>query len=696
MKIKITKEQIFKYAAVAAAAVLFASALLSLLSPHELWVNGVDVSGLEKGDSIPAGSGSISYDAKDRVLSLENATLTHWYNTAAIYSEGDLTLHLEGENRILGDSFGILVHGDLTVEGEGSVTVQGGDVAVFVKGRVTVDGGADMASLGGSRGISAENGLETGPLHRVSAGSSEKSNVLTDLWSQARYVHVHAPVTVSFDGRGGTAPQAVVLPWGSPCPIIEDGVREGYYFDGWFTDSTRLEPYSPSGQLTGDMTLYAGWTRKVYISFDTWGGSEMETVDIPVGTSLAQPQPPEKIDQTFMGWYADDDLSVPYDFTDPVNYDITLYAKWEKNCDAAVLGIDVSSWQRDIDWQAVADDGIQFAIMRAGFRGYGAEGTLNEDEYFRRNVEGALAAGLDVGCYFYCQSTTPEEAVEEAEYLIGLIGDYEMTLPVFLDFEVPVNDKGEEIGRLAEKQLSGEEHAAICLAFCQRIEEEGFTAMVYAGKGHLYQDDMAGILHGAGYGVWLAHWRMQTNYSGRYEYWQYSATGSVNGISGDVDMDIRYISAPAQVQGLAAEYGEGVVSLSWSRVPGTYGYIIERYDDETKSWLEVDRVTGAGMTAYVDDDPLEMGKAHSYRVSAYLTQSGADYVGAAAETQVIVGTLPEPAQDPAALPPEGENGAGEPASESGEDAAGDENDPTLDETAENNGADAEDMEDREQ
>ncbi len=197
------------------------------------------------------------------------------------------------------------------------------------------------------------------------------------------------------------------------------------------------------------------------------------------------------------------------------------------------LGIDVSYYQGDIDWEAVRDAGFEFAFIRIGFRGYGSAGTLNPDENFYRNLEGARKAGLDVGVYFFAQAVNEEEAVEEAEYVLRMLGDEELTLPVVYDPETIYGSAARTDG------VSGEQFTANTLAFCETIEDAGYSAMVYANT--LWEAFTLDLKELSDYQIWYADYEPLPQTPYRFEYWQYTATGSVDGIKGDVDLNIQLI-----------------------------------------------------------------------------------------------------------------------------------------------------------
>lgn len=199
------------------------------------------------------------------------------------------------------------------------------------------------------------------------------------------------------------------------------------------------------------------------------------------------------------------------------------------------IGIDVSAWQGEIDWMAVANSGIEFVIIRVGYRGYGAEGKLVQDEYAVDNIEGALAAGLDVGVYIYSQAITEEEAVEEAEFLLSIIGPYaeELTLPVVYDWELPAAETART------RNMDARTLTDCTLAFCRRIEEAGLEPIVYFNiRQSRYLMHLEELLD---YDFWLAWYSDRMIYPYKVRMWQYTDSGSVPGIEGPVDMNIWFI-----------------------------------------------------------------------------------------------------------------------------------------------------------
>ncbi len=197
-------------------------------------------------------------------------------------------------------------------------------------------------------------------------------------------------------------------------------------------------------------------------------------------------------------------------------------------------GIDVSEHQGTIDWEAVAADGIDFAIIRAAYRGY-SEGGLFTDKYFEENIKGAAENGIDIGVYLFSQAINTEEAVEEANYLLGLLescsGD--ISLPVFYDWESISNDEARTDG------LGGEIITDCALAFCAAITEAGYESGVYAYRNLGYFSyDLPRMTHLT---WWMAALAEYPDFYYKHDFWQHSITGEVAGISGDVDRNMMFI-----------------------------------------------------------------------------------------------------------------------------------------------------------
>lgn len=206
-------------------------------------------------------------------------------------------------------------------------------------------------------------------------------------------------------------------------------------------------------------------------------------------------------------------------------------AKGRPTYPGAVLGVDVSSHQGDIDWKRVRADGVEFAILRIGFRGNTA-GSLNMDEAFAGNYVEARNAGLRVGAYFFSQAISEQEAREEAAYTLRLLDGVPLELPVFFDWEEAAEGR---TGGKASSEVGG--YAA---AFCQTLTEGGYQAGVYFNQRYGYS-----IMHLENlldHAFWIAEYADCQSFSFRTELWQFTGSGHVDGIDTIVDMDLLYQS----------------------------------------------------------------------------------------------------------------------------------------------------------
>jgi len=196
-------------------------------------------------------------------------------------------------------------------------------------------------------------------------------------------------------------------------------------------------------------------------------------------------------------------------------------------------GIDVSKWQRNIDFRKVKNDGIDFVIIRIGYGKYESQ----KDLYFEKNYEEARKAGLPVGVYHYSYATSIEDAKLEAACVLCWLNKRKLDLPVYFDIEDKCQSK------LSKKLLTD-----ICKAFCNRIEAAGYWAGIYANK-HWSNNLINGTELGKRYTYWVAQYNKRCTYNGPYDIWQYSSSGKVNGISGNVDMNYMYHDLISAVSG---------------------------------------------------------------------------------------------------------------------------------------------------
>ena len=198
----------------------------------------------------------------------------------------------------------------------------------------------------------------------------------------------------------------------------------------------------------------------------------------------------------------------------------------------AVMGIDVSEFQTVTDWQAVKDAGVEFVILRAGARGYGAAGTMWKDEAADSHYEGAKSVGLKVGVYFFSQAVNTQEAVEEARLTLDIIKDWDLDLPVVFDWEY-VSDEA-RTAHVYQLELTH-----ITLAYCQTMRDAGYEPMVYFNTNQsFYLLQMERLTE---YDFWLAMYSDHMDYPYAIEMWQYSSTGKVPGIEEPVDLNLMFL-----------------------------------------------------------------------------------------------------------------------------------------------------------
>lgn len=195
-----------------------------------------------------------------------------------------------------------------------------------------------------------------------------------------------------------------------------------------------------------------------------------------------------------------------------------------------MLGVDVSAWQEEIDWAAVKEAGMEFAMLRLAWRGT-SEGGIYADDRAEENYLGAKAAGLQVGGYFFSQAITPEEAREEARFLLDMIKQWELELPIVFDWEFVDGSRTEGV--------DAETLTACAEAFCRTVAEAGYRPMVYFNPVMAYyQLDLEALEE---FDFWLAMWQQEMDFPYKVNMWQYTDEGTVPGIEGEVDLDIYFI-----------------------------------------------------------------------------------------------------------------------------------------------------------
>lgn len=313
-----------------------------------------------------------------------------------------------------------------------------------------------------------------------------------------------------------------------------------------------------------------------------------------------------------------------------------LSANNEKKIKA--YGIDVSQHNGDIDWEKVKNFGVDFAIIRVGGRGYGSAGNIYKDDDAQKNIEGALAAGVKVGVYFFSTALNEQEAIEEAKYTCSVIRDYDISYPVVYDHE------GYDQKEYRNYGLSKEVRTKSAIAFMNYVEDQGYESMIYSSAAH-FRDESAWMTSELDqeYGVWVAqYWQYEdengnlkqysnyemarnnpTSYNGRYTIWQFTSEGKVDGInSTGVDMDIEYYDDGSDKPSLdtpqlmgAVNTKEGNIHVTWKEVNGAEGYRVYR-KEPGKSWNRIGETNGVSAVAFIDTDAVG-GKDYIYTVRAY-------------------------------------------------------------------------------
>jgi GH25 family lysozyme M1 (1,4-beta-N-acetylmuramidase) len=198
----------------------------------------------------------------------------------------------------------------------------------------------------------------------------------------------------------------------------------------------------------------------------------------------------------------------------------------------SLVGIDVSEHNGVIDWKKVKAAGVDFAFIRVGVRTYGG-GDAELDDNYKTNIKGAIAAGIKVGVYFFSQAITVEEAVEESDMLLDAIAPYDITFPVVYDWEIISGDDART------DIVKVEDFTDLAIAFCENVKNNGYVPMIYTSLRLSYlKYDLSRL---TAYDFWLANWTDETSYYYKYNIWQYASDGTVDGISGNVDLNIAVV-----------------------------------------------------------------------------------------------------------------------------------------------------------
>ena len=208
------------------------------------------------------------------------------------------------------------------------------------------------------------------------------------------------------------------------------------------------------------------------------------------------------------------------------------FLKYEDDSYTSLCGIDISQFQGDIDFTAVKNCGVDFVIMRVGYRGWGTAGTIKTDDNFHINFENAKNAGLLVGVYFYSQAVTTEEAIYEAEYVLNELSGLTLDLPVFFDWENSGNEGARTEGVAADTIND------CAYAFCKHISENGRTAGVYFYQDLAYNTYDISLLDS--FVIWHSEPGDYPKLCYAIDMWQYSYEGKVDGIDGNVDLNLMF------------------------------------------------------------------------------------------------------------------------------------------------------------
>ena len=244
------------------------------------------------------------------------------------------------------------------------------------------------------------------------------------------------------------------------------------------------------------------------------------------------PQPDEPVNTDFPNEPADDGLidGLPANtYNADLFYDEDGFRRY-RGSEESHVGIDVSAHQQEIDWIAVKAAGVEFAMIRVGYRGY-TRGDLELDPYFIRNMDGAIAAGLDVGVYFFSQAITTQEALDEADFVLNWIKGYDLAYPVVFDWEdIEAEARTDNMDMIT---LTG-----CAYAFCEAVEKAGYTAGIYFNQRFGYQELNLQSLQD--YVFWLAEYNPAPTFTYHFDMWQYSAEGTVDGIDTPVDLNLSF------------------------------------------------------------------------------------------------------------------------------------------------------------
>lgn len=207
--------------------------------------------------------------------------------------------------------------------------------------------------------------------------------------------------------------------------------------------------------------------------------------------------------------------------------------RYEDEKYSSKFGVDVSKFQKNIDWKKAKEAGVEFAVIRGAYRGYGKEGSLHEDPYFQKNIQNAKEEGIWVGVYIYSQATNEDEAIEEAQFILDIVNGYELELPIVYDPESVLNADART------DNVTPEQFTLNAIAFCNEIKAAGYEPMVYANMlWEAYQIDFSRL---NGIPIWYADYERLPQTPYLFKMWQYSQCGKISGIPGTCDLNLLIV-----------------------------------------------------------------------------------------------------------------------------------------------------------
>ena len=303
---------------------------------------------------------------------------------------------------------------------------------------------------------------------------------------------------------------------------------------------------------------------------------------------------------------------------------------------STIKGIDISQYQKDVDFKKVKASGIDFVIIRAGYGKY----VKQKDPQFETHYKNAKAAGLDVGVYWYSYALGVEDAKLEAQACLSVIKGKKFEYPIYFDLE--------ERNQFAKGRTFCD---SLVKTFCGEIEKAGYFAGLYISRSPLQQYISTSVANE--YALWIAEYASKCNYNGTYGMWQYSSTGMVSGISGNVDCDYCYVDYPTKIKNggyngytkppvisppatvkMQSSYTSTptAIRINWNKVSSAAGYRIYRYDASTKKWVKLGTIKDSATTTFRDSKSLVPGTKYQYKIKAYTKVNGTTVWGNASST----------------------------------------------------------------